>query len=87
MKTALVILSSADGATGKVVSGLIPYDEAVAKAREIAKGEQADPSFPVVEVWSGAVRRFAITVPAKPTVEPPAEPTAEPAKESTAKSK
>lgn len=85
MKTSpsLVVLMSGDGSTGKVVSGgLIPYEDAVVKARQIAKAVQTDPAFPVVEVWSGAVRRFAIAPAAKSAPEAVAEPTEEAAAKS-----
>lgn len=87
MKTALVLLVSEDGSSGKVLTGLIPCEEAVAKAREISKAAQTDPAFPVVEVWSGAIRRFAIAPAAKPVPASEAEPVAEPTEESTAKSR
>lgn len=74
MKTGIVVLTNAKGDQSKIVSEVLPLDDAVAKARAFQAGTEKSDGFDAVEVWSGAVRRFH--VPKSPA---PAE-TAKPSK-------
>lgn len=66
MKTGIVVLVTANGEKSKIVSEVIPLEEATEKARALQGGNKGADGFDFVEVWSGAMRRFALPKPPEP---------------------
>ena len=57
MKTAILVAMAENGRSGRPLSGVLPYDQAVSQFKAaIDRGESPDPEFPVLEIWAGEVR-------------------------------
>lgn len=75
MKTGIVVLiPAAEGGKPKVVSEVLPLEEAVEKARKLRDDKKAAAGFAFVEIWTGAQRRFAIPQPAPEAPAAPSPP-------------
>lgn len=70
MKTGIVVLTSSNGEKSKIVSEVIPFEKAVEKARAFQAGSEKADGFDLVEVWSGANRRFELPKPPAPAEKP-----------------
>jgi hypothetical protein len=57
MKTAILVAMAENGRSGRPLSGVLPYDQAVSQFKAaVDRAESPDPEFPVLEIWSGEVR-------------------------------
>lgn len=74
MKTGIVVLTTAAGDKTKIVSEVIPYEQAVEKARAFQSGTEKAEGYDAVEIWSGAMRRLDLPAKAAKPAAAPAPP-------------